>query len=169
MASAEDRLVVLGRIAGVFGVRGELKVESYTEPREGICAYQPWLLEQHGVTSERRVAHGRRHGNGVVVTLEGVADRDQALALRGASVAVRRSQLPPPAPGQYYWYDLEGLRVETVEGVSLGEVSHLFGTGANDVLVVRGDRERLLPYVPAVVREVDLAAGRIRVDWDPEF
>ena len=160
---------MLGRIAGVFGLRGELKVESFTEPREGICAYQPWLMEQRGVTTERRLASGRRHGNGVVVTFDGVTDRDQALALRGATIAVRRAQLPPPAAGQHYWFDLEGLRVETMDGVALGEVSHLLETGANDVLVVRGDRERLLPYVPAVVREVDLAAGSIRVDWDPEF
>ena len=170
MADAGERLVVLGRISGLFGLRGELKVNSFTQPSEGICEYTPWLLKRGDVVTEHTVATGRRRGNaGVVVTLEGVADREGALALIGAEVVVRRRQLPPPEAGRYYWFDLEGLKVETVQGVALGEVSHLFETGANDVIVVRGERERLLPYVPEVVKDVDLAAGLMRVDWDPEF
>ena len=170
MADAGERLVVLGRIAGLFGLRGELKVKSFTEPPEGICKYTPWLLKRGDAVTELQVATGRRHGNaGVVVTLESVADRDGAQALIGAEVAVRRAQLPPPEAGRHYWIDLEGLKVVTEAGVVLGEVSHLFETGANDVIVVRGERERLLPYVPQVVKDVDLAARLMRVDWDPEF
>ena len=169
MTGAADRLVVLGRIAGVFGVRGELRVESFTEPREGICDYAPWLLRQAGAVSERRVATGRRHGRGMVVTLDGVTDRDQALALLGAEILVRRSQLPEAKRGEHYWVDLDGLKVETLDGRALGSVSHLFATGANDVLVVRGERERLIPCIPGVIRAVDAEAGVVRVDWDPEF
>jgi len=170
MADAGERLVVLGRIAGLFGLRGELKVNSFTEPPEGICKYTPWLLKRGNAVTEHKVATGRRHGNaGVVVTLESVADREGAQALIGAEVAVKRAQLPPPEAGRFYWFDLEGLKVETVTGVVLGEVSHLFETGANDVIVVRGERERLLPYVPEVVKDVDLAARVMRVEWDPEF
>ena len=83
---------------------------------------------------------------------------------------MRRDALPKPAPGELYWSDLEGLRVRTVEGRELGTVSHLFETGANDVIVVKGDRERLIPFLrDSVVREVDLAAGTMIVDWDPDF
>ena len=170
MSDAAERLVVGGKIAGLFGLRGELKVNSFTEPPEGICKYTPWLLKRGDAVTEHKVATGRRHGNaGVVVTLERVADREGAQALIGAEVAVRRAQLPPPEAGRFYWFDLEGLKVETVTGVVLGEVSHLFETGANDVIVVRGERERLLPYVPEVVKDVDLAARVMRVEWDPEF
>ena len=81
-----------------------------------------------------------------------------------------RDALPPPKPGEYYWVDLEGLRVETVEGMELGRIDHLFATGANDVLVVRGERERMIPFVqPEVVTGVDFDAGVVVVDWDPEF
>jgi len=173
MDAATGRFVVLGRIAGVFGLRGELKVESYTEPRAGICSYTPWLLRKGGSTDdaldERTVAMGRAHGKGVVVQLQGVTDIDQARALIGAEVLVPRSALPPTAAGEHYWNDLEGMKVVTVDGVELGEVDHLFETGANDVMVVKGERQRLLPYIPDVIVEVDAERRTIRVDWDPEF
>jgi 16S rRNA processing protein RimM len=93
-----------------------------------------------------------------------------AEALRGTEILVPREALPPPAPGEYYWVDLEGLRVVNVDGTDFGTVSHLFSTGANDVLVARGDRERLIPFVdPDYVRSVDFEAGVVTVDWDPEF
>lgn len=173
MSAAAERFVVLGRIAGVFGLRGELKVESYTDPREGICDYSPWLLKQGGTGDdppvERAVEEGRPHGKGVVVRLQGVTDIDLARALIGAEVLVPRAALPEPAAGEHYWNDLEGMKVVTVDGVELGEVSHLFETGANDVMVVKGDRERLIPYIPGVISAVDAASRTIRVDWDPEF
>lgn len=161
-----ERLLVLGRISGVYGVRGWVRVFSETEPRDNILRYSPWLVDG----APCAVAEGRVHGKGLVVRLAGCDDRDQAAALVGREIAVRRDQLPPPRPDEFYWADLEGLAVETVAGVALGRVSHLFATGANDVLVVSGERERLLPFVwDAVVRDVDFAAGRIEVDWDPDF
>jgi 16S rRNA processing protein RimM len=107
----------------------------------------------------------------MVAQLPGVDDRDQAAALIGTDIHVAREQLPPPAKGEYYWVDLEGLEVVTTDNVELGRVSHLFATGANDVVVVRdGTRERLIPFVQgSYVRSVDLSAGRMVVDWDPEF
>ena len=99
-----------------------------------------------------------------------IADRDAADALRGTEVWVARSTLPPPAPGEYYWVDLEGLRVVNLEGVSFGTVSHLFSTGANDVLVAQGDRERMIPFVePDFIKSVDFDAGVVTVDWDADF
>ena len=121
---------------------------------------------------EREVqgVRGRDGGKHIVATVPGVSDRDAAEALRGTEILVPREALPPPAPGEYYWVDLEGLRVVTVEGVALGEVSHLLSTGANDVMVVRGERERMLPFVqPDYVKSVDFESGTITVDWDPEF
>src|SRR6185312_1486129 len=114
---------------------------------------------------------GREQGKGMVAQLPGVDDREQAAALIGSDIYVSRDQLPPLAEGEYYWVDLEGLEVVTTEDVSLGRISHLFATGANDVVVVRdGTRERLIPFVQgSYVRSVDLSAGRMVVDWDPEF
>ena len=97
-------------------------------------------------------------------------DRDAAAALKGTQIGVHREQLPGPGEGEYYWHDLVGLRVQTTQGMELGTVDHLIETGANDVLVVRGERERLIPFIRGqVVLSIDLAAGEMRVDWDPEF
>lgn len=160
--------ITLGRIVGLFGVRGWVKVFSYTEPRENILEYSAWWLAR----DERwaRLAAGRRQGAGIVARLEGFEDRDAAAQLLEQSVCIDRAQLPPAEEGSYYWADLEGLEVVTERGEALGRVSHLFRTGANDVLVTEGERERLIPFIQGeVVREVDLKGGRIRVAWDPDF
>jgi 16S rRNA processing protein RimM len=162
-----DRLLLVGKIVGLHGVDGWVKLESYTQPRLKIFSYQPWLVGEIEVAG----AQGREQGKGVIGKLPGCDDRDTAARLIGASIQVRRSVLPRPKRGEIYWADLEGLDVVTTHGVALGKVSHLFSTGANDVLVVRdGERERLIPYVTKqFVSEVDLKAGRISVDWDPDF
>jgi 16S rRNA processing protein RimM len=161
-----SRTVTLGQIVGIYGVQGWVKVYSGTSPIENIFRYSPWLLE--GV--ERRVLAHRRHHKGLIAQLDCCEDRDQARDLLGKAIVVRREQLPPPSADELYWADLEGLEVETPDGRKLGKVSHLIETGANDVLVVRGDRERLIPFIwGQVVREADVAAGRMCVDWDPDF
>lgn len=166
------RRVLVGRIVGLYGVHGWLKIESWTEPRLGIFAYQPWVL---GTAPDGEVsiagATGRVQGKGMVAQLPGIGSREQAAALVGRDIYVARSALPPAATGEYYWTDLEGLAVFTLEGRALGRVSHLFATGANDVLVVRsGGRERLIPFVQGpVVKSVDLVAQRMVVDWDADF
>ena len=156
---------------GAFGVRGEVKIRSHTAPETAIFRYQPWLLrDARGGERVLEGVRGRSGAKGVVATLPGVEDRDAAEALRGAEIFVPREALPPPKPGEYYWVDLEGLRVETVGGVPLGILDHVFATGANDVLVVRGERERMIPFVqPDVVTQVDFDAGVVTVDWDPDF
>jgi 16S rRNA processing protein RimM len=166
----QERMVPVGRISGLYGVQGWLRVFSFTEPRENIITYQPWYLNRAGEWRTVQVQAGRRQGKGVVAKLEGCNDRDSAAALIGNDIAICRNQLPTADTGEYYWADLVGLRVRTVEGVELGTVDHLMETGANDVLVVRGDRERLIPFVRGpVIREVDLERGCIEVDWDPQF
>lgn len=166
------RRILVGRVIGAFGVRGEVKLESWTEPRSAIFGYRPWILrDPRGVERELTTVRGRQVGKGLSAEIPGVEDRDAAEAMRGVEVYVPRSALPKPAEGEFYWSDLEGLAVVNVEGVSLGTVSHLFATGANDVLVSRsGDREWMIPFVrPQFVTGIDLAAGRITVDWDPDF
>lgn len=165
------RLVTLGRVSGLHGVQGWLKVYSDTRPRENILNYSPWYLRQGQDWEAVSLEHGRRQGKLVLAKLQGCADRETAREWLGADIAVRRSQLQDDlAEDEFYWADLEGLRVITLEGVELGRVSHLMETGANDVLVVRGERERLLPWIwEQVIRDVNLEAGRIQVDWDPEF
>lgn len=160
----------MGRIAGAFGVRGWLKVLSDAEPAESLLDYSPWLLKLGGEWKGYKVLEGGVHGKGLIARLEGVDDRDQAELLRGAEIAIERARLEPLEEGEYYWADLIGLRVVTTQGVELGRIERLMETGANDVLVVQGDRERLIPYLrPDVVTSIDLKAGVLQVDWDPEF
>ena len=168
---APQGMILLGRVLGAFGVRGELKIDSFTEPKSAIFRYQPWRLrDAQGRDRVARVALDQPHAKGVVATFPDVADRDAAEALRGAELFAPRSALPPPKPGEYYWVDLEGLRVVNLEGADFGTVSHLFSTGANDVLVARGDRERMIPFLePDFVTSVDFDAGVITVDWDADF
>ncbi|RUL72914.1 ribosome maturation factor RimM [Dyella choica] len=169
--TAAGRRVLVGRIVGLYGVQGWVKLESWTEPRTQIFNYQPWQLTAPGGETEVKGVTGRPQGKGLIAKLPGVDDRDGAAALVGQDIYVARELLPPPGKDEYYWVDLEGLEVVTIEGVALGRVSHVFATGANDVVVVRdGERERLVPFVQGVyVRSVDLSGGRMVVDWDPEF
>lgn len=168
--AAGQRLVTVARIVGVFGVAGWVKIFSYTRPRENVLTYSPWYLQRGGRWEAVGLLEGRLQGKGVVARLQGVEDRDQAQALIDTDVAVRREQLPPSGENEFYWVDLLGLRVVNRDGVELGVVKQMMETGANDVLVVEGDRERLIPLVPKVyVLAVDLEAGRIDVDWPADY
>jgi 16S rRNA processing protein RimM len=163
-------MVVIGKINGVFGVRGQVKVFSYTEPRENILNYDPWMLGSGDRWETRQLVSGKVQGKGLIAQLKGCDDRDQAQLLVGKEIAIEKSQLAKTKPDEYYWSDLEGLKVITTDQETLGAVSHLFETGSNDVLVVQGEREYLIPYIPGrVITEIDLDAGHIIVDWDPEF
>jgi 16S rRNA processing protein RimM len=170
MSEANQSLLELGKISGVFGVQGWVKIFSWTDPREGILEYTPWMVHHRGEWREMQVEAGQRQSKMVIAKLAGIDDRDQALLLNGAVIAVPGDRLQRLQQGQYYWRQLEGLKVVNTAGVDLGRVDHLMETGANDVLVVKGDRERLIPYTPGhAVQKVDLEAGVISVDWDPEF
>ena len=159
--------VVLGRISGLFGVKGWVKVYSYTEPREAVLNYSRWLLSGKSGWREAAVAEGQRHGKTVIARLDGYVDRDQAAALIGTEIGIPRDELPETEENQFYWSDLEGLRVVHRDGTELGKVAYLLETGANDVMVVKGEQERLIPFVmEQVVLGVDLASGEIEVDWE---
>lgn len=162
--------IILGQLSGLFGVRGEFKVFSYTDPREAIGDYPNWLVRLRGEWVSHRLVDARRHARTVVARLEGIDDRDAAAALLRADVAVWREDLPPLGAGAYYWTDLVGLDVVTASGVRLGRVDRVFATGSNDVLVVCGDRERWLPFdTQSVIQSVEFATRCITVDWDPAF
>lgn len=164
------REVTLGRISGLHGVRGWIKVLSYTDPPHSIGNYPNWVLQLPDARREANVEQVQQDGNRIRAKLAGIDDRDLAAAWVGASIVVDRQQLPPTADGEYYWADLVGLEVIAEGGQSLGRVTRLMETGANDVLVVSGDRERLIPWLPgSVIQEVDLENGRLRVDWEQDF
>jgi 16S rRNA processing protein RimM len=170
MSRIDTELVTMGRIGGVYGLRGWLRIFSYTEPLTHILDYNPWRINLGRQWRAMQVDDGRRHGKGLVAHLVGCEDRDTAQRLVGAEIVVHREQLPALEEGDYYWGDLIGLDVETANGIQLGVVDYLLETGANDVLVVKGDRERLIPFLLGqVVLEVDLKGRYLRVDWDPEF
>ncbi len=175
--SADD-VVTLGRIVGVFGVKGWVKVRSYARPLDGILEYKQWLIRTECDCQSVRLLHGRSHGKGIIASLEGYPDRDQARTLIGADIGIAMAELPSLPEGEYYWAQLQGLRVRDLAGIELGVVSHLLETGANDVMVVvpepsnaesKANPDRLIPYTPEVVNHVDLDVGVILVDWDPDF
>lgn len=159
----------MGRISAPFGVRGWLKVHAFTETMDGLLDYPVWWLAHNGAWHEHRVLEGNVHGKLLIAQLEGVADRSAAEALNGAEIAVLRGELPIPEENEFYWSDLIGLNVVNTAGVELGKVDSLLQTGANDVLVVKGERERLIPFVKQVVLDVDKAAAVIRVDWGADY
>lgn len=171
MSPAEDQaggMVALGRVSGAHGVRGWVRVRSDTAPPEAILDYQPWLLGP--ARRPLKPVQGQKQGNHVLALLEGISDRDQARSLAGLEIAVPREQLPAPGEGCYYWADLIGLGVFLPGGEKLGTIERMMATGANDVMVVRGDKERLIPFsLGRHVLAVDLEGRRVTVDWDPEF
>jgi 16S rRNA processing protein RimM len=165
-----DDRIVLGRITGPFGVRGWVKIASFTEPPEQILDFARWRADlADGTWRELRPAEGRRHGKGLVARIEGVDDRDAAVALANPELWVERRDLPALEEGQIYRADLIGLEVINLEGETLGRIDHFLDLPANPVMVVVGERERWLPLGKDRMMRVDLAGGRVTVDWDAAF
>ncbi len=166
----KQQLLLVGKISGVFGVKGWVKVFSFTEPRENILTYSPWILKKAQDTQRLELLDGVLQSKTIVACLSGVSDRELAAALNGYQIFIDSSLLPEPEANEYYWRDLIGLTVENLQGISLGEVDYLFETGANDVLIVKSERERLIPFVQGqYIKQIDLEAGKMIVDWDADF
>lgn len=161
----------MGCLGSPYGVHGWLKLYSYTQPIDNILNYPQWYLQTETgwqlITSVE--TQTQPHGKYIRVKIAGCDSPEQARLYTNALIAVTRDQLPELADGEYYWSDLEGLSVVNTRGVALGQVDHLFSTGANDVMVVKGERERLLPYIKNVVLEVDLVQKKMVVEWDEDF
>ena len=170
MADIDEELVIVGKISAAYGIKGWLKVYSYTDPVTNILQYNPWKIKTKNTWQPMNLVQGRAHGKGIVAQLEQVHDRTEAEMLKGCEIAVNRDQLPEPEAGEFYWTDLIGLKVVNTQGDELGIVDHLLETGANDVLVVANGKERLIPYVMGIyVKQVDLQKAEILVDWDPDY
>lgn len=175
MAKSNDH-TVMGKITSVYGVKGWVKVFSYSQPKENIAQYTSWSIQRGNEKTSVQVSQIKAHGNGFVAKLAGCDDREIAARYRDFLILVPKEELPELAEGDYYWHQLEGLTVVSTAGENLGAVSHLMETGANDVLVVKptkdslDKRERLIPYlIEQVVKEVSLDSKMITVDWDSEF
>lgn len=162
------KVVQIGHVSGVHGIKGWVKIYSLTDPREAIFEYQPWLLGES--REEVCIAQGKKHGKHLVALLENLNDRDQAENLVNRPIAVYRDQFPELPDDEFYWTDLLGLSVRLGNGSELGTIEKMLATGAHDVMVVRGERERLIPFVrEQYVKSVNLDDGIVVVDWDPDF
>ncbi len=163
-------MVVMGQLGTPFGVKGWVRIFADTEYPDSLLDYPVWYLETASGWQAFDVEAAEVHAKGLVAKLAGIDDRDLIASMRNRKIAVPRSELPEPEDGEYYWSDLIGLSVVNLAGESLGKVTQLLETGANDVLVIRdGETERLLPFVDAVVKTVDIAAALITVDWGLDY
>jgi 16S rRNA processing protein RimM len=164
-----EKLVVMGRIAGPFGVKGWVKVQPFTAATKSLTVYATWWLGRDGGWQEHQIEQAKAQGRVVVAKLKDCEDPETAMLLRGRQVAIPREAFPQTEASEFYWADLIGLRVVNDAAQDFGEVIQILETGANEVLVVQGERERLIPFIADVIREVDLAAGVIRVDWGVDY
>ncbi|WP_420468690.1 ribosome maturation factor RimM [Panacagrimonas sp.] len=169
------RRLTLGRVAGVYGVKGWVKLHSFTRPIDNLLEYAPWWIAR-GSGFEANLVEGRLHAGGLIASISGpdgqtIADRDVAASLIGAEIQVERDRLPEPGEGEFYWFDLVGLAVRNLEGVALGTVAAVTSNGAQDVLVLRdGEVERLIPFVQGpIIQSVSLQDGAIVADWEPDY
>ena len=165
MARRPPELIELGRVAGSYGVRGWVKVAPQKGVAEALVAAKQWWLGEE----LHRVDEAKVHSATVVAKLAGIETREQALALKGRKIAVARAALPDADDGRYYLADLVGLEVVNEQGLKLGVVRQWFTNGPQDVMELAGDRVRLVPWVPAVVKKVDLEAKRIEVEWGADW
>jgi len=160
----------MGRIVAPYGLRGWVKIQTFTSAPDSLLNYDEWWLPAGAAGWKPvRVESGKVHGQVVLAKLEGFGTPEQVVALGRVDIAVPRSALPPAADGEYYWTDLVGLEVVNLVGETLGAVDSLMDNGAQSILVVRGERERLIPFVEAIVRRVDTGSKVIVVDWGADY
>ena len=167
--SQQDDWVVMGRIAAPFGIKGWVKVQPFSEDPGTLMDFESWRVGRGEQQTHYSVETVQDHGKALVAKLAGIDDRDAAYALRGQEISVAKSALPPPEENAFYWSDLIGLKVVNRQGVELGRVDSLMESGANDLLVVKGTRAHLIPFIAAFVGKVDLAGGTIEVDWGEDY
>ncbi|MFT6418429.1 ribosome maturation factor RimM [Colwellia sp. 6M3] len=169
--------VTLGKVGAVYGIKGWLKIHSFTDDQEAILDYFPWSLKLGNKVQSVEITDWRKHNNGLVVKVAGIDDRDIAQKLVGSEIFVSEDALSDLPEGEFYWRDLIGMAVVTDKGYDLGHVSDIMETGANDVLVVKanlkdgfGKKERLIPYLmDQVILSISAEDKQICVDWDPGF
>ncbi|HLB42654.1 MAG TPA: ribosome maturation factor RimM [Gammaproteobacteria bacterium] len=164
---ADKAWIVIGRIGSIYGVQGWIKINSYAAFGANILDYMPWYLEDQNNWHRMEVENKKINGHRIIVKLSNIHTPEEARLLTGKNIAISRSQLPTLKSNEYYWSDLEALTVVHANGTIVGKVAYLIETGSNDVLVVKGDKEYAIPYLPnKVIKKVDLVKGQIIVDWD---
>jgi 16S rRNA processing protein RimM len=168
-AQASDRIVVLGKIAGTFGVKGWVKIKSHTEPVENILGYEVWQVGRPDQWQPAVVEEARVTDKGVLAKLEGLESPEEARLKVGLEIGVWRSEMPPPEPGEYYLSDLEGIDAVSASGEPLGRVDHFRSTPGGTILIVRGEQELWIPFVKERIVKVDLDARRIVLDWSADW
>lgn len=161
--------VVIGKFGKTFGVRGWIKIHSFATPKEDILKFVPWQIKKNNQFQDIQIESSKIHHQHIVAKLKDVDDIDAAKLYTNLNIFIDRALLPKLKKNEYYWNDLVGLKVINKENVELGTIDHLFATGANDVMVVKGSRERLIPYIKNVVMNIDLENKVIIVDWDKNF
>jgi len=174
---SKENQIILGKVGAVYGIKGWLKIHSFTGELDAILDYFPWSLKLGNKTQTVEITDWRKHNKGLIVKVGGVDDRDEAQALVGSEILTSENALPGLPQGEFYWRDLIGMSVVTTKGYDLGVVSDMMETGANDVLVVKANlndgfskKERLIPYLlEQVIESVSIANKQICVDWDPGF
>ncbi|MBY0580052.1 MAG: ribosome maturation factor RimM [Burkholderiales bacterium] len=159
----------MGRIAAPYGIKGWVKIQSFTEAADSLLDFPVWWLGREGEWREAHVIEAFLHGKTIVANIDASPDRNVAERLKGLQIAVPRSSLPAAGENEYYWSDLIGLKVVNLDGVELGSVGDIIETGANDVLEVKGESTHLIPFVGKVVLDVDLENSVIRVDWGADY
>ena len=164
-----SRRVVLGQVGGAFGVQGWVRIQSYTDPPANILKYERWQLGRAGQWREVEVEDGKVTAKGVLAKLVGVETPEDARLATGSEIAVTREELPKPAPGEYYWSDLEGLAAFGQNVQPLGRIEEFRATPAGTVVVIRGERQHWVPFVKERIVSVDLDAGRVVLDWDADW
>lgn len=150
-------------------MQGWVKVQSFTDPPENIFEYDNWRIRRRGEWGPVTIEDGRVTAKGVLVKLQGIETPEDARLYAGAEIGVARSEMPAPAPGEYYWSDLEGLEARAPTGEVLGRIDHFRVTPGGDIVVVRGEREHWIPFVKDRIVKVDLEAGRIVFDWAADW
>lgn len=162
---------MMGRVVAPYGVLGWLKIHPDTQEFEGLLDYKTWWIGKDNDWRELAVMNAKTHNDLLVVKLQGVDDRDAALACKGKQIAVPRALLPKLDNDEYYWSDLIGLNVKNQQNVDFGKIIDVFATGANDVVVAKDEAgvERLMPYIAQVILSVDMDAKTMLVDWDADF
>lgn len=163
-------MVVMGKVVAAQGIQGWVKVQTFTEYLDSLLDYDTWYVGNEQAWRPLQVLDADVHGKVLVAKLEGIADRTAAEKYKGQLVAVPRAELPEQEEGEYYWSDLVGMTVVTLAGETLGTVDTLLETGANDVLVVKGENgETLIPFIASVIQQVSLKDKTIRVDWQADY
>ena len=166
---SEVEKFIMARISGPYGVKGWIKIQPFTIDINQLLDKKEWLIGDEISSISYPIETSKIHGNSIVAKLVNIDDRDAAFGLRNKTILIPKHELPALEKGEYYWNDLMGHAVINQKQEHLGVVQTFLETGANDVLVVKGEREHLIPFIPHVILNVDMGKKEIEVDWDKDF